>query len=278
MPELPEVETVRRGLAGTVLERTVVDVTATGARTVRRTSASSLAAGLTGRTIVDAGRRGKYLLLGLDSGSLLLVHLRMSGQLLLVDGSAPTAKHTHVVLTLDDGRELRFVDPRTFGEVVVVDPTQLDVEAPDLATLGPDALDLVAGPPAAVHRLLLARRRQLKALLTDQHAIAGLGNIYTDEILHAARLAPTRVSSSVSRAEARRLHAALGDVLGAAIEARGSSLGDAQYVDLWGQGGGYQAQHRVYGRAGQRCTRCRGTIERVVWSGRSTSWCPGCQR
>jgi formamidopyrimidine-DNA glycosylase len=113
--------------------------------------------------------------------------------------------------------------------------------------------------------------------LLDQHTIAGLGNIYTDEILHRARLAPFRSSCAVSAAEATRLHRAVRTVLAEAIEARGSSLGDGQYVDLMGEAGGYQARHRVYGRAGQRCTRCGDAIERAKWAGRSTFWCPGCQ-
>ena len=203
----------------------------------------------------------------------------MSGQLVLAARDAPLAKHTHVVLGLDGpgpGEELRFVDPRTFGEVAVVDPARLAEDAPDLVRLGPDAFDDV--PDVATLRAVLAARdRMLKYLLTDQTAIAGLGNIYTDEVLHRARLAPARRSSTLSPADVRRLHRAIRGVLAAAIDARGSSLGDAQYVDLWGEGGGYQAAHRVYGRAGQRCLRCRATIERTAWAGRSTFWCPGCQ-
>lgn len=276
MPELAEVETVRRGLAATVVGRRVVSVRVTGARTVRRTSAQAVIGGLTGRTIGEAGRRGKYLLLRLDSDRVLMIHLRMSGQLVLVAPDAPIANHTHVVVALDGCQELRFVDPRTFGEVAVIDPARLGEEAPDLASLGPDAFDDVRDA-AAMRAIVRRRDRMLKYLLTDQRAIAGLGNIYSDEVLHRARLAPTRRSGSLDAADVRRLHRALRGVLSEAIDARGSSLGDAQYVDLWGAGGSYQAAHRVYGRAGKRCGRCGTVIERAAWAGRSTFWCPGCQ-
>ena len=141
MPELPEVETVRRGLASTVVGRRLGPVVVTGARTVRRTSGDAVVAGLCGRTIVSTGRRGKYLLLTLDSGQLLVIHLRMSGQLLVAPRDSPRPKHTHVAVGLDRDQELRFVDPRTFGEVVVVDPARLLEEAPGVALLGPDAWD-----------------------------------------------------------------------------------------------------------------------------------------
>lgn len=276
MPELAEVETVRRGLAATVVGRRVTSVGVTGARTVRRTSAQAVVGGLTGRTLGAVGRRGKYLLLQLDSGRMLMIHLRMSGQLVLAAPDVPLAKHTHVVVALDAGQELRFVDPRTFGEVAVIDPARLTEEAPDLASLGPDAFDDVRDV-AALRAIVQPRDRMLKYLLTDQRAIAGLGNIYSDEVLHRARLAPSRRSGSLDASDVRRLHRALRGVLAEAIDARGSSLGDAQYVDLWGEGGSYQAAHRVYGRAGQQCGRCGTTLERAAWAGRSTFWCPGCQ-
>ena len=276
MPELPEVETVRRDLEALVVGATVVDVVAPGARTVRRTSADALRAGLTGRRLVAAGRRGKYLLVTLDSGRWLLVHLRMSGQLLVAPStSSPVAPHTHVRLALDDGRELRFVDPRTFGEVAVVDPAALAAEAPDVAALGPEPLELdVAGFDAR----LRPRRRQLKALLTDQRVVAGIGNIYADEIAHAAGVRHSRPGSTLTRPEVARIHAAVHTILPAAIAARGSTLSDAQYVDLGGLGGGYQERHAVYGREGQPCARCGRPVVRITWAGRGTYFCRRCQR
>ena len=276
MPELPEVETVRRDLEALVVGARVERVVVTGARTVRRTSAEAVRAGLEGRALVAAGRRGKYLCVTLDDGRWLVVHLRMSGQLLVADApSAPLLAHTHVRLALDDGRELRFVDPRTFGEVVVVDPARLDDEAPGIASLGPEPLDIdVAG----LTRVLRPRRRQLKALLTDQHVIAGIGNIYADEIAHAAGVRFDRLGASLTRPELARLHASMQSILTAAIGARGSTLSDAQYVDLGGLGGGYQEHHAVYDREGQPCLRCGRPVLRVAWSGRSTFFCRRCQR
>ena len=278
MPELPEVETVRRGLERFAVGRHVDRVEVGRERAVRRTSREAVIAGLTDTTIVAANRRGKYLLLPLDSGDEVMVHLRMSGQLLVAGAGAPRPPHTHVVMHLDDGNELWFVDPRTFGEVVVFDPTNVAVELPDVANLGPDPIaDGITLPQ--LRRILRSRRRLLKPLLLDQHVIAGIGNIYADEILHAARLRPDRMSDELSPAAERRLHEAIHRILLAAIDAGGSSLGDNQYVDLFGTGGAYQDVHAVYGRTGERCRTCGvGWIRRTVSAQRSTHYCPRCQR
>jgi formamidopyrimidine-DNA glycosylase len=279
VPELPEVETVRRGLAGRVVGRTIEHVTVGRERSVRRTSARQVVDGLTGATILAADRRGKYLLLPLDTGDVVMVHLRMSGQLLLAPAGAPRLPHTHVVMALSgEPEELWFVDPRTFGEVVVFDPDHVDVELPELARMGidplRDGLDAIT-----LQALLAGRRTRLKPLLLDQHVIAGIGNIYADEILHGARLHPERVAGSLRRPEVVTLHDVMHRVLEDAVGAGGSTLGDAQYVDLMGSGGSYQDDHRVYGRAGERCRTCgRGTIRRTVAAGRSTHHCPWCQR
>jgi formamidopyrimidine-DNA glycosylase len=278
VPELPEVETVRRSLSPHLVGRRIRTVEVGRERTVRRTSRAAVVDGLTGATVLRADRRGKYLLFPLDSGDELMVHLRMSGQLLVVQAEAPVEPHTHVRIGFDDGRdELRFVDPRTFGEVVVFDPDHVDVEVPELARLGPDPIaDGLSR--RALRRILRSRHRQLKALLLDQHVIAGIGNIYADEILHAARLRPERPSDTLTPAAEARLHDAIGGVLLAAIDAGGSTLRDAQYVDATGVGGSYQHEHRVYGRAGERCRTCgRGIIRRVVVNQRSTHFCPVCQ-
>lgn len=283
MPELPEVETVRRGLVATVLGRRIERVEVGRERTVRRTSPEAVIHGLTGTRLVGVDRRGKYLLGRLDSAEQVMIHLRMSGQLLLAPAGSPRPPHSHVVAHLAPGagrpaEELRFVDPRTFGEVVVFDPLHAAELVPELARLGPDPLadDLTR---AALARLLRGRRRQLKALLLDQAVLAGIGNIYADEILHAARLSPRRSSESLTGQQITRLHASLLGVLSAAVDAGGSTLRDAQYVDLMGAGGSFQEQHRVVDRAGAACLRCgRGRIRREVVAGRSTYWCPRCQR
>jgi formamidopyrimidine-DNA glycosylase len=263
-----------------VVGRQVLTVDVGRERTVRRTSARQLIDGLTGATIIAAGRRGKYLLSPLDTGDTLMVHLRMTGKLLLVPHGAPALPHTHVRLTLsgEPAEELWFVDPRTFGEMVVFDPDHAAAEVPELARLG---LDPLADPftVADLWALVHPRRTRIKMLLLDQHLIAGIGNIYSDEILHRARIHPDRAADTLTPPAVRRLHQEILDVLGAAVRRRGSTLGDGQYVDLMGGSGSYQLEHLVYGRAGERCGTCgRGIIRRGVAAGRSYHWCPVCQR
>ena len=244
----------------------------TGARTVRRQPTDELIRRLRGATLGSAGRLGKFLLLPLDGCSdTLVVHLRMSGQLVLATAGDPFPRHTHAVLGLSDGRELRFVDPRTFGELfVVAHPAAV------LGHLGPDPLS--AGWSEAILASGLARRRgRLKSLLMDQRFLAGLGNIYSDEALFAARLRWDRAAGSLDPAEVGRLHRAIGTALEEAVGCRGSSLSDAQYVDLFGRPGGYQAHHRVYGREGRPCVECAEPIVRLSLGGRSTFFCPNCQ-
>lgn len=284
MPELPEVETVRRGLARHAVGRVITRVEVGRERSVRRTGRAAVVDGLTGTRITSARRRGKYLVCDLDSGDALMVHLRMSGRLLLAEEGAPRPRHTHVVMHLAPrsgahrASELWFVDPRTFGEVVVFDPAHAAREVPDLAALGPDPV-VDDFDPAALRRVLGERTGRIKAVLLDQHAIAGIGNIYADEILHRARLRPDRPADRVRGAALARLHAAIVDVLRAAIDDGGSTLEDTQYVDLEGATGGYQLQHRVYGRAGERCTTCgRGRVRTMSVASRTSHWCGVCQR
>lgn len=278
MPELPEVETVRRGLERHLVGRRITEVEVGRERVVRRTSREALIDGLTNTTVVAADRRGKYLLLPLDSGDSMMIHLRMSGQVLLADGGAQRPPHTHVVMHLDDGREAWFVDPRTFGEVVVYAPDRVDVELPSVAALGVDPI-ADEFPREQLRRIVRSTGKALKPLLLDQTVIAGIGNIYADETLHRARLRPDRAANTIDAAATWRLHAAIVDILTASIDAGGSTLGDAQYVDLMGEGGSYQDDHRVYARAGERCSTCgRGWIRRTVSGGRSTHFCSWCQR
>ena len=278
MPELPEVETVRRGLQRHLVGRRIERVEVGRDRSVRRTSREAVIAGLTDAVVEAADRRGKYLLLPLDSGDTAMIHLRMSGQVLLAAAGADRPPHTHVVLHLDDGREAWFVDPRTFGEVVVFDPDHVDTEVPELARLG---VDPIAEPfdVTVLRTAFGTTSRALKPLLLDQHVVAGIGNIYADEILHRARLRPDRPASSLDRRRLAALHRSIVDVLTEAIASGGSTLGDAQYVDLMGEAGSYQDEHRVYGRGGERCVSCgRGWVRRSISGGRGTHWCPICQR
>ena len=285
MPELPEVETVRRGLERLVIGRRIDRVDVGRERTVRRTSRQAVVDGLTGATMLTAGRRGKYLLSPLDTGDTVMIHLRMSGQLLLAEPGQVRPPHTHVAMLLapDPARgagaqELWFVDPRTFGEVVVFDPDHVATELPEVANLGVDPL--VDEPTATDLRELIGRRNmRMKPLLVDQHVIAGIGNIYADEILHAARIHPETAGSALQRRDFDLLHEAMMSILTAAVGAGGSTLKDATYVDLMGSGGSYQDDHRVYARAGERCITCgRGIIRRLPFGGRSTHFCPVCQR
>jgi formamidopyrimidine-DNA glycosylase len=278
MPELPEVETVRRGLEQHLVGRTVERVEVGRERVVRRTSREALIDGLTNTTILRADRRGKYLLLPLDSGEVMMIHLRMSGQVLIAAGGADRPPHTHVVLSLDNDTEMWFVDPRTFGEVVVYDPANAAVELPPVARLGidPIAEDF---PRTRLRQLVRSTSQALKPFLLDQTKVAGIGNIYADEILHRARLRPDRAANTIDAAATWRLHDAIIDILTDSIEVGGSTLGDAQYVDVDGASGSFQNEHRVYGHTGERCSTCgRGWIRRIISGGRSTHYCPVCQR
>jgi formamidopyrimidine-DNA glycosylase len=282
VPELPEVEVVRRGLEREVAGRRVTGVAITGPRTVRRQAPGALVDRLRGATLGPAGRIGKFLLLPLDDGAdTLVIHLRMSGQLLLTAPEWPLARHTHAVLALSDGRELRFVDPRTFGELFVApSPPGGPGASPGvpsaLAHLGPDPLS--AGWSAAVlGRGLAGRKGRLKLLLMDQRFVAGIGNIYSDEALFEARLRFDRPAGSLSGEEVTRLHRALRRTLREAVDHRGSTLADARYVDLFGSPGDYRSRHRVYGREGEPCLRCGAPVRRVSLGGRSTFLCETCQ-
>lgn len=281
MPELPEVETVRRGLQRSLVGRTIIKVEVGRERTVRRTGREALIDGLTGVKVTSAGRRGKYLICDLDSGQKLMMHLRMSGRLIIAKPNAIRPAHTHVVMHLSRKKsiesELWFVDPRTFGEVVVFDPDKIESQMPDLANLGVDPLT-DEFQPETLKRLFKDRRGNLKALLLNQHCLAGIGNIYADEILHRAKLRPDRLPGRLTKANLLRLHLAIVEVLTNAVAAGGSTLKDTQYVDLEGQTGSFQEDHRVYGRGGLPCLTCgKGRILMTLVAGRTTCYCSVCQ-
>jgi formamidopyrimidine-DNA glycosylase len=270
MPELPEVETVASSLRQPLVGRTFDEVSVDWPRSVARPALDEFGAAIAGRKVVSVGRRGKYVVLELDRGYL-LVHLKMSGRLWVVPGDEPRDKHTHVVFCLDDGHELRFHDTRKFGRVYLVDDPRIVT-----AQLGPEPLadefsldDL--------RRLLAHRKGRLKSLLLNQQFLAGLGNIYADEVLFAAWLHPMRRADSLTSGEQARLYEAIRTVLRQAIAAQGTTLNDGGYTDARGQAGGYQEQIAVYGRKGQPCLRCHTPIERIVVGARSTYFCPHCQ-
>ncbi len=278
MPELPEVEVVRRDLEREVVGKKIKAVDVDGMRSVRRHhNRKQFAARLVGKKIVGVERRGKYLLCKLDDGDVLVIHLGMSGQLLRAKTARDaTVKHTHVVITFTQGGQLRFVDPRTFGEMFVTELDNVDKQVPELAHLGIDPLE-TAMSWEHFGSLLAERHAKLKPLLMDQKFLAGIGNIYSDEILWGAGLRWDRMSDSLTAQEVRRLYRSMMETLQDAVKYRGSSLADEQYVDLFGKPGEYQHHHNVYAREGEACPRCRHTIVRERVSGRSTFFCAACQ-
>ena len=276
MPELPEVETIRRGLEREVVGKRIKTVQVTGTRTIRRQTKKVFISKLEGAKINGVERRGKYLLLKLDTGDILVIHLRMSGQLLRAQAKDAVVKHTHMVMTFTQGGQLRFVDPRTFGELFVTTPDELTSDVTELADLGMDPVD---EPQSWVkfREQLLGRTTKLKPLLMDQSFLAGVGNIYSDEILWEAGLRHDRTPQSLSTMEIRRLYRAIVEVLHEAVKHRGSTLSDEQYVDLHGKPGEFQLLHQAYAREGEACRRCRSPIVREKVGQRSTFYCPNCQ-
>lgn len=271
MPELPEVETVRRTLAPAIGQR-IGSVWDSGmglhmGRTPPRKKLSALA----GATFRAIRRRGKYLLLDSNRRQTLLVHLGMTGRLLIVAASSRRAKHTHLVMRLGAHNELRFVDARRFGLLEVIE-NESEHEA--LSALGPDPL--VDGIDAKwLYAASRDKRATLKAFVLDQRMIAGIGNIYASEALWRARLPPTRPARALTASGARRLAAAIAEVLDNALDKGGTSLRD--FVNADGVGGENADYLWVYGRFGAPCLRCKTTIQRLVLHGRSTFFCPRCQ-
>ncbi len=279
MPELPEVEVVRRGLARHTAGRRIVEVEVLSPRAVRRHTggAADFSARLRGARLGEPRRRGKYLWVPLDAGQgeddALLAHLGMSGQLLVQPHEAPTEKHLRVRLTLDDGLDLRFVDQRTFGGLSV---SEGGAELPaEVTHIGLDPLD-PRYDPATVYPRLHRRRTGIKRALLDQTLVSGVGNIYADEALWLARLHYARPTETLRRAEVTRLLAAVHDVMLAALGEGGTSF-DALYVDVDGASGYFDRSLAVYGREGEPCPRCGTPVRRDPFMNRSSYTCPRCQ-
>ena len=270
MPELPEVETIVRGLRPHVVGRTIEALRYTWPRTLHTPDAPIFAARVAGQRVQAVRRRGKYVVLELSSDTL-LIHLRMTGRLYVMpaDVRAEADRWLRVAFALDDGRELRFSDVRKFGRCYL-----LDDPARILGRLGPEPL----GPRftvAVFRRQLAGRRRKLKPALLDQRVVAGVGNIYADEALFFARLHPLRRVDTLSAAETERLHKALQHVLLQGLAREGASVDWYRKAD--GTRGSAQEALAVYGRAGQPCPRCGHPVERIVVAQRGTHFCPRCQ-
>jgi formamidopyrimidine-DNA glycosylase len=269
---------MRRDLEKEVVGKKIKTVEVSGNRSIRRhKQKKEFITALEGHKIMSVARRGKYLVFRLDGPEALIVHLGMSGQLLRAKSAREKApKHTHVVITFTQGGLVRFVDPRTFGEMFVAPFDGLEQQVEELAHLGLDPLE-TALSWELFGRMLAERKSRLKALLMDQKFIAGIGNIYSDEILFQAGLRWDRMSDSLSQQEVRRLYRAIVETLQDAVKHRGSSLADEQYRDLFGQLGEYQHHHQVYDREGEPCARCRRPLVRARFSNRSTFYCEACQ-
>jgi formamidopyrimidine-DNA glycosylase len=279
VPELPEVETVRRGLDKWVVGRRIVAVETFGERTLRRHlgGAADFTSRLEGRTVVAARRRGKFLWLPLDDGANLLAHLGMSGQFLAVPAGSAGSRHTKARFCFDDGgMELRFCDQRTFGGLALADEDLTADGVPvALSHVAPDPLE-PAFDPDRFAAALRRRRTGTKRAILDQTLISGIGNIYADESLWQARLHFARATERLRRPEVDRLLTAVDGVLRAAIDAGGTSF-DALYVAVNGESGWFDRSLEVYGQAGEPCSRCGTPIVRVHFTNRSSYFCPKCQ-
>jgi formamidopyrimidine-DNA glycosylase len=281
MPELPEVETIARGVDKRVRGDRIVQVWFSRLPQPFKSPRARQAKGLTGRTILAVHRTGKHIVAELGSSASeherearrpcaqWIVHLGMTGRLLVTSAEIPLATHTHARLFLASGRELRFVDPRRFGRLEFRD---LGREAP-FGAPGDEPLSIGEDEFAALFR---GRRLPIKAALLNQSLLAGVGNIYADESLFQAGIRPRRRANRVTRPEIERLRKSLREILTHAIRLGGSSVSD--YVDADGERGFFQLEHCVYQRTGEPCRRCQTPIRRIIVAGRGTHYCPNCQR
>jgi len=273
MPELPEVETVARGLRQALPGRRILSVRL--GKTDFIDDASALELGLPGATVLQIRRMGKNLLVDLTSRDdqakklSLLIHLGMTGQIAIISPDAPVPKHTHVFLVLDDGRELRYTDVRRFGRMAVLSDLEQETE---LGGLGLEPLEI---SEKEFRSRIQSRDSHIKALLLNQSVVRGMGNIYTDEALWRSKIHPKKSGSKLTDVEVRKLYRAMQEILKEAIRLKGSSIQDYQGID--GRKGKFQQRHRVYGRDGEKCFRCKTVIRHATVAGRSTHFCAKCQ-
>jgi formamidopyrimidine-DNA glycosylase len=282
VPELPEVETIARGLASRVSGDTIDSVWIGSKPQPLKSPAVTIAATLEGGRIVRVHRAGKHIVFDLESApgtngkrkssrsraaqnAQWIVHLGMTGRMVVTDPAAEIAKHTHLIAKLASGRELRFIDPRMFGKLSVF-PAGFDPGGVEPLEVGEEQFIT----------LFHGRKTPIKSALLNQKLLRGLGNIYADEALFRSELRPRRRAATITREQFRKLHQTVQEVLREAIALGGSSIND--YVDADGEEGFFQLQHRVYGREGEPCLVCRTAIKRVVLAGRSSHYCPKCQK
>ncbi|MBU2591701.1 MAG: bifunctional DNA-formamidopyrimidine glycosylase/DNA-(apurinic or apyrimidinic site) lyase [Nitrospinota bacterium] len=287
MPELPEVETIVRGLAKVIVGQKIISLKTTALKGDKiiiediKTSSNlpSIVGGVKkkfisaviGSTIKGINRRGKSIIIELSGGHSLIVHLKMTGQLIYTDSSDKVIKHTHLIFNLSDGKELRYVDVRRFGYIKIFPSENIFLEHP-LDTLGHEPIEIKIGE---LRELLSNHKIRMKSFLLNQSFMSGIGNIYADEILHRSHMHPLKISSNLSGKETAKLHKMIKEVLREAIEHRGSTIRD--YVTSTGEAGDFQKMHRVYNKEGKPCRCCQGKIIKIRAGGRSTFFCPACQ-
>jgi formamidopyrimidine-DNA glycosylase len=281
MPELPEVETIVRGLDSRVSGDKIDSVWIGSRRQPLKAPAAKIAATLEGKRIVRVHRAGKHIVFDLDGGNAKtrlarhtaslrqqaqwIVHLGMTGRMVVCDSAAEIAKHTHLIARLASARELRFIDPRMFGKLSV-----------HSSGFDPGGVEPLEVEEEQFRALFQGRKTPIKSALLNQKLLRGVGNIYADESLFRAGIRPRRRAASLTREDLRRLYGAVQEVLREAIALGGSSISD--YVDADGEEGFFQLEHRVYGREGEPCLVCRSAVKRVVLVGRSSHYCPKCQK
>ena len=271
MPELPEVETIVRELQGSVVGTTIVSAEIHWEGAIGFPDPHGFVQGVSGRRLTAVTRRGKWIIVGLGGCKALLVHLRMTGRLLISEAGCEDPVHVRVRLGLDDGRAICFHDVRKFGRMCLLDDPGEVVGA-----LGPEPLDQTF-TAAALGHLLAGRSGRIKPLLLNQRLLAGLGNIYTDEALWRAGIHPLRKANGLNPTEVTRLWTAIREVLQRALDSGGTTLDDGGFVGAAGKPGRFARRLAVYGRAGDVCLKCGSTVERIVVSQRGTHICPACQ-
>jgi formamidopyrimidine-DNA glycosylase len=274
MPELPEIETVKRTLEPLICGATIIKCQLVRPEIIAHPQAAEFCKRISGQRITASGRRGKYLLIGLHSGDTLIAHLRMTGRMLCTPPTHPFHLHTHAVFTLDNGRELRFVDTRRFGRLWLQSADEID-DFSGIHRLGIEPFDEAFGATYLKDKLS-HRHITIKQGILDQTVLAGLGNIYADEVLFAAAVAPIRPTGSLTDEEWQAIAAAVCPILTSSIARNGTTFSD--YLDGVGREGQNMPYLQAYKRAGESCNRCGGTMVRIKVGGRSTFYCPNCQK
>ncbi len=275
MPELPEVENIRRELDGSLRNKEILDCKVLRASVIKNTDASYFEQVMQNNVIEGFARRGKYLLGSLSTGHMLIVHLGMTGQLYLSNEGTAMKKHTHVIWKLSGGEEMRFTDVRRFGGIHLLDNHDISC-LPGLRKMGPEPLDPSFGPNDFLALFEKKRSGAIKRWLLDQSFIAGIGNIYADESLFAAGIYPGRDISTLTKKEKRKLYDSILSVLRQAIAEGGSSIND--YINARGQKGGFQESHKVYGEENVPCVICGTPLSSCKIAGRTTTYCRHCQK